>query len=184
MNRRAALGAALGTVLGALAVVVSIQACPARTSKQEVSVNPTPAILLECRSLSDSRQHALVDVRITNAGNAPVWLNGRMLVNTPHAPVDMRELWFEITDPSGADIPFMAKVRTGEASEGEYVRLLPGQTHSVQVDLSTYYQMLVPGTYTVTAHYQDSRSVAPPFPSGETAFRESIIAVPFHLTMP
>jgi len=94
-----------------------------------------------------------VELGLENTGTAPVTVNGRMALNTVHAPDAYREVVFEIRRPDGALLPFLPKLRIGAATAADLVELAPGASLRRSYELSTSFGLDVPGSYGIRALY-------------------------------
>lgn len=124
-----------------------------------------------------------IQLSLSNVGQAPLWLNTRMLLNNGAAQALFRELWLEVTDPAGQPLPFVAKIRAGEAQPTHYQRMEPGEKREVDVLLSRYFPLRTPGRYRIVAHYQDGCRQAPAAPPGTQAFTARLQAEPIDLQL-
>ncbi|MFO0578850.1 MAG: hypothetical protein U1A78_33015 [Polyangia bacterium] len=103
---------------------------------------------------------------LRNGGSASLWVNQRLLVNTEHAPAEAREVTLEVTGPDGKKLPFLEKIRAGAAEAKHFKELKPGAEKGIKLELSRYFDFSQPGTYRVTAVYQDGNKAAPKVPAG------------------
>lgn len=122
---------------------------------------------------SDVSVRSSAEARITlkNDDKRPLWVNGRLLVNSVHAPKPYRELHLVVVNPSGAQLDFQLKVRAGQASRTDYHVLGPGESLSVSVDLSECFDLTVVGAYSVVAVFEDGTDPAPPAPGQSILLR-------------
>lgn len=125
-------------------------------------------------------------VQLKNTSSQKLWVNQRMLLNSIHSPVMMRELWVDVVGPDGEQIPFSSRVRAGEAVASDFDVLKPGQVVSKQNNLSNYFELAKPGVYQITAHYQDGTKDIPKAPDGVPHLREQLSSAPakFELLAP
>ncbi len=94
-------------------------------------------------------------ITLRNAGSDAVKVNGRLALNTPYAPEEMREIAFALSDPSGAPLDFQAKVNIGAPRDNQFKTLAPGEAIERSYNLAAYYDLAKPGTYAVQAVYQN-----------------------------
>ncbi len=94
-------------------------------------------------------------VRLRNAGREAVTVNGRLALNTPYAPEEMREIAFRLADPAGALLDFQVKVNVGEPADNEFKTLAPGEAIKRSYNLAKYFKVAFPGTFSVQAIYQN-----------------------------
>jgi hypothetical protein len=111
-------------------------------------------------------------VVLENAGGAPVLVNGRMAVNSSHAPRPYREVRVEVTGPRGERHGSSTKVRIGAPGAGDAVLLAPGESRSATIDLVRSHGLVEPGSYEARAYYASAPLADPtgkPVWTGETA---------------
>jgi hypothetical protein len=111
---------------------------------------------------------------LQNEGTQPLWANGRMLVNSPHAPKPYREITLSVVDHQGVQLNFQCKVRAGQASSDDYSVLGSGQSLSVPVRLNECFDLSREGTYLVVATYEDGTENVPTPPEGTRLLRGPI----------
>jgi hypothetical protein len=104
---------------------------------------------------------AEIEVILRNDDTRPLWVNGRLLVNSPHVPQPHREIQLLVLDPRGIRLDFACKVQAGEASAEEYAVLEPGQSLSARVYLNECFDMTREGIYRITAIYEDGTESVP-----------------------
>jgi hypothetical protein len=105
-------------------------------------------------------------VRLKNDGQAPLWFNRRMLLNTPSAPPFLREIWMEVIGPGGAPLRFRAKVTALFPVPENYLVLPPGEVYTRELPVATAFDFGAAGRYAVVAHYRDGNDPPPPAPEG------------------
>jgi len=111
-------------------------------------------------------------VRLRNVGPEPIPVNGRLAINTPYAPEEMRDIAFTVSGPAGANLDFQIKVNVGEPAESDFKTLQPGEVIEKRYDLARYYELVQPGTYSVRAEYQNQAESQPRH--GPPAWRGSL----------
>ncbi len=119
-------------------------------------------------------QDVPLDIQLRNNGPTNLWVNRRLLHNNVHSPATMRELWVDVVGPDGQPLIFASHVRAGSAAAGDYGVLRPGQSLSRKLTLSNRYNFDKPGTYRITAHYQDGTTEVPRPPDGAPHLRDRI----------
>ena len=141
---------------------------PPNTGSKRVTTSDVNATLelLPIDQKKSSDQAIELTVGLRNIGAGELWVNGRMLLNTPYAPKYMRELWFDVVGPGNQRIEFACKVRAGNAKPSDYRVLMPQESKQVQVRLSGCFDFTLPGTYLIRAKYQDGSEDVPPSPPG------------------
>jgi hypothetical protein len=144
--------------------------------KQENNVMGTNSVLetkLESQKLKLG-QDINFTVQLKNTSSQNLWVNQRMLLNSSHSPVMMREIWVDVVGPDGEQIPFSSRVRAGEAVASDFNVLKPGQVVSKQNNLANYFEFKKPGVYQITAHYQDGTKELPKAPDGALHLGEQL----------
>ena len=111
-------------------------------------------------------------VRLRNAGSEAVKVNGRLAINTPYAPEEMRDIAFAVSDPSGAVVDFQLKVNVGAPADNEFKTLQPGEVIEQSYNLARYYDLKRPGTYSVQAAYQNQSE--PGMPPGTSVWKGEV----------
>lgn len=117
-----------------------------------------------------------VNAVLTNNGSSPLWVNKRFLFNTVYAPKPFREIWFDVTSPTGKKLEFICKVKAGSARQEHYVLLPPGENVKAEVKISRCFDMKEKGKYEIKAHYQDGNSEVPPSPSEALHLKEELVS--------
>src|SRR5690242_15690675 len=56
------------------------------------------------------RESARIVIALENTGTTDLWINARLLVNSPHAPASMREVSLTVRGPDGGPRDFTCKV--------------------------------------------------------------------------
>src|SRR6185295_8777795 len=120
-------------------------------------------------------------VRLRNAGSQSVRVNGRLAINTPYAPEEMRDLAFTVNDPSGSVLDFQLKVNVGAPADDEFKTLPPGEAIEKQFDLARYYDLKQAGAYSVRAEYQNQSE--PQSPSGAPIWKGALASPVEHITV-
>ena len=92
-------------------------------------------------------------VELTNRAGAPKVLNTRLGVSAPERG---GELHFEISDASGKEIPFSARVNIGTPDDTYFALVTSQNSVARSVKLTNYFPLSVPGTYLVRAIYANS----------------------------
>lgn len=110
-------------------------------------------------------EEIIVEISMSNGGGESCWLNGRMLVNTKHAPAAYREITLLVTQ-NGVELPFLAKIKVGEVTPSEYVLLGADETLTRQYCLSELFSVQTPAEYLITALYEDGNDSPPDPPPG------------------
>ena len=136
-------------------------------------INPQLDVTLPSRVPSGDAK-IVGTITFINAGLKPLWVNGRMLLNSEYAPPVTREVWLEIEGPNSRKVEFRCKVRAGAAKPGDFVLLKSQEKKSIKVNLSDCFDFHEPGTYTIHANYQDGAGAVPESPSGAVSVRQRV----------
>ena len=95
---------------------------------------------------------------LKNQGKDPVYVNKRFYFASEDAPKNQKEVYVTITSPSGQKLPYKFPYETGYPKTDYFTLLEPGQ--EVKADyprnLRGNFEFTDPGTYTVTAVYQNT----------------------------
>ena len=113
-------------------------------------------------------------VRLRNSGGEAATVNGRLAVNTPYAPEEMREIAFTLTDPTGALVDFQVKVNIGAPGDTDFRTLAPGEAIAQSYNLAKYFALVLPGVYAVQALYQNQSE--PEAHSGQGVWKGEVAA--------
>lgn len=93
---------------------------------------------------------------LKNAGDAPVVVNQRLALNSPHVPDSMREVVLDVHGPDGKLRPYQLKMKMG-APEARHVRTLsPRESLSNEYELHSGWDLSTPGEYRVRALYESA----------------------------
>lgn len=98
-------------------------------------------------------------------GSAARTVNARLGVS---APKRGGELFLEVQDASGKEVPFSARVNIGAPEAADFKVLQPGGKVERVIDLSNYFTLRSPGAYTVRAVYENAQEGAA---SGQPAWK-------------
>jgi hypothetical protein len=96
-----------------------------------------------------------ITVSIRNSSSRTITVNRRMAVNDINAPAAARDIAFDIRAASGKAVPFRWDVKIGPPESGDFGQLGPGRTEAATVDLADQFFLDQPGSYTVTAIYEN-----------------------------
>ena len=94
--------------------------------------------------------HAILVVELANRGSAPQAVNARLGLS---APGHSGDVWLEIRDQSGAEVPLLARINIGRPTEHHFRVLAPGESARREIEVGEYFG-LTRGTYTIRATYQ------------------------------
>ena len=118
------------------------------------------------------REPILGQLRLRNGGSEAVKVNGRLAINTPYAPEEMRDIAFAVSDPAGVVLDFQLKVNVGEPADDEFKTLQPGEVIERRFDLARYYDLGRPGVYSVRVEYQNQSE--PQSPNGTPVWKGAV----------
>lgn len=99
-----------------------------------------------------------VTLTLENNDKKPVYVNTRFYINKEDSPKKEREVYFIVTSPSGEKLPHRERsYETGLPKTDYFVLLKPGEEISAQRKcyLKGYFDIKDPGTYKITAVYQN-----------------------------
>ncbi len=129
-------------------------------------------------SRDDLRAHFV----LTNTGDVPLWLNGRMLLGAGRSSSPFNEVWVDARGPG--KIAWWCYLKTPEVTPEHYRLLAPGDSVGrEQGGPSEDLRCLgldEPGTYTLIGHYKDGNEGAniPPAPSGSVYLGWEVVSEP------
>ncbi|HNW38913.1 MAG TPA: hypothetical protein PL125_05425 [Candidatus Omnitrophota bacterium] len=94
---------------------------------------------------------------LKNLGATAVVVNQRFYISSQKVPGNQREVYFELTSPSGGKLPCQHFYETGYPKTDYFKLLAPGEEAKSEYprDLKAYFDILEPGTYTAEAVYQN-----------------------------
>lgn len=117
---------------------------------------------------------AELTVVLRNTGDRPLWVNKRLLVNSPFVPEPYRDVWMAVTGPDGQERRFECKIRVGRPQAADYVALAPGQELERTVDMAKCHDLKALGAYRASATYGDGNREPPSPPDGAAPLREPL----------
>jgi len=106
-----------------------------------------------------------ISICLRNTADSPLLFNARMLVNSPYAPKNCREITIFISDQDGRALPFESKIRAGSPSQNDFKTLPSGSTYSVQYSITRDFNLKGVTSITLHAIYQDGSNSGPTLPS-------------------
>ena len=113
---------------------------------------------------------------LKNLGVGPVTVNQRFYISDQKAAKNQKEVYFDLISPTGAKLPCKYFYETGYPKT-EYFKLLgPSQEAKSEYprNLRGFFEMIEPGTYTVTAVYQNVFGAE----IGLDTFKEQLVSAP------
>ena len=99
-----------------------------------------------------------INLTLKNEGRGPVYVNKRFHINSPQSPKPEREVYLLVTSPKGENLACKIDHDTGYPKSDYFVLLQPGEKVSIkrQRNIKYYYDFSSPGTYTISAVYQNA----------------------------
>ena len=153
-----------GMALRRLAIVSGLLLIPmaAVAAARKPSDPPPPASPLELKLFLDKSSYApadpiLVKLGLKNVSEQPLWIVARFYLSGPEVSSQHRDAYLEVVGPSGQSIAGTAKFETGLPKTDDFKELPPGGevTGEGQVNLRYLFDVKEPGTYHVTAVYEN-----------------------------
>ena len=94
---------------------------------------------------------------LRNTGQSPVWVNSRFYLGAKTGSAHDREVYLEVVDGAGQPVPCEHSFPTGLPKSDYFKLLQPGEeaTADYPRDLRGFCEVKGPGTYTVTAVYEN-----------------------------
>ena len=94
---------------------------------------------------------------LKNLGVGPVMVNQRFYISDQKAAENQKEVYFDLISPTGAKLPCKYFYETGYPKTEYFKLLAPNEEVKSEYprNLKGYFEMVEPGTYTVTAVYQN-----------------------------
>ncbi|MCX5694718.1 MAG: hypothetical protein NT014_06345 [Candidatus Omnitrophica bacterium] len=122
-----------------------------------------------------------VNFSLKNLGNNPVMVNQRFYISAQKAAKNQKEVYFELTSPSGAKLPCQNFFETGYPKADYFKLLAPNEEAKSEYprNLKGYFEITEPGTYTVVAVYQNVFGAE----IGLDAFGEQLVSDPVKFTI-
>jgi len=95
---------------------------------------------------------------LKNKGKNSVYINKRFYFGSEEAPKNQKEVYVTIAAPSGQKLSYKFPYETGYPKSDHFVPLEPGQEIKSEYprNLRGNFEFTEPGTYTVTAVYQNT----------------------------
>jgi hypothetical protein len=145
----------LGVGIGVFGLSLQSLAAPASPKGGQGSIVFT-AILDKSEYVSDEPVDIIFILR--NQGKNPVYVNKRFFLSSEAALKNQKEVYATITSPSGKNLSFKSPYETGYPKIDYFVLLEPGQEVQSEYprNLRGNFEFTEPGTYTVTAVYQNT----------------------------
>lgn len=91
-------------------------------------------------------------IRLINAGDRDLVVNGRLAWNVPSAPPRVRDLTFRIDGPPQESV-IAVNVRMGDPRAEDFAALAAGEAIAKEIEVTRYVALDTPGTYAITALY-------------------------------
>lgn len=122
-----------------------------------------------------------VVLNLKNLGSNSVIINQRFYISSSKAEQNQKEVYFELTSPTGVKLPCLHFYPTGYPKTDYFKLLGPGEETKSEYprNLRGYFEMAEPGTYTVTAVYQNVFGAE----IGLDTFKEELVSAPVKFTI-
>ena len=134
----------------------------APAAAKNASAPPPEGPWLEFHVVLDKSSYAPTDpilfrVALKNIGAKPIWVVSRFYVSAPQIAPQHRDVYLELLGPSGQPVTSPAKFETGFPKTDDFKELQPGADVAAQgqVNLRYLFDLKEPGTYRVTAVYEN-----------------------------
>ena len=168
----------IAVLLGAIAIVFSLTLIGTFMSdKSEVKL-----IVTSTKPEFSQDEDVVIDVVFENKAKHAIWLNGRMLVNTEHAPGNYREITLLITR-NGTKLPFEAKVRAGDVSDEAYIAIKATESKSKSICLSDLFDLDQEGEFKVIVEFNDGNPSPPVAPQNSAYIKGPLKSKEFWFTV-
>ncbi|MFC1624046.1 hypothetical protein ACFL28_01825 [Candidatus Omnitrophota bacterium] len=98
-----------------------------------------------------------ISFRLKNIASKPIYINKRFFVNSEDSQPGYRELFLEVTGPSGEKLPGREPRDTGFPRTGDFVLLEPDEeiTSERKKSLRAYFDLEETGKYKIVAIYHN-----------------------------
>lgn len=135
---------------------------PPRAKPDAPSTRPAAAACLELTLTCDKASYnpsepILLALALKNTGTQAVWVVTRFYISAKEVPPQRRDVYVEVTSPSGQPLPGAFTHQTGFPKSDYFVQLQPGEDAAAEGprNLRAYVELKEPGTYQVTAVYEN-----------------------------
>lgn len=105
-------------------------------------------------------------VVLTNTGTAPLTINTRFTLNSLSVSSNLREIGLRVMGSDKACLPFGARVNVGSPTDANFKEIAAGESLERRYQISNYYNLSKPDTYTIQAIYQNGTD-----PSTDSAWK-------------
>ena len=118
---------------------------------------------------------------LKNLGPTPVIVNQRFYISAQNAAKNQKEIYFDLTSPSGAKLPCQHFYETGYPKTEYFKLLAPNEEAKSEYprNLRGFFEMVEPGTYTLLAVYQNVFVAE----IGLDTFKEQLVSEPVKFTI-
>ena len=118
----------------------------------------------------------MLDVKLENTGDKPIYVNKRLLINSEERPAGSREITLSATSPDGKKLPCKVSYETGLPKSDYFVSLKPQESVKLdnKRDMRNYFDLTKPGEYSIIATYQNIYGDE----IGIDAFRDKVVSDP------
>jgi hypothetical protein len=128
--------------------------------QEEKSHNHNLEIMLETASPYVALgEPVLVDVTLRNIGDAPMTINGRLLLNSKHAPAKAREIAIEVDGPPNYFSTIKFHVNAGPPKPQHFFELKAGESICKTYDVTEFFSLHLPGKYHLRAFYSNTTHI-------------------------
>jgi Tetratricopeptide repeat len=129
---------------------------PARTATADPRSLRAPVVEIDVVPRTSTVDDPLVlAVRLVNPTNAPLAVNGRLLLNRPNSPQGYGEIGLSVDGPPGYANGMRFTIRTGAAGADDLVTLRPGGELERSYELTDYETLDAPGAYRIWVTYRN-----------------------------
>ena len=109
---------------------------------------------------------------LRNAGDQAALVNKRLVLNSPYAPGEFRDLTVDVSGPEGKRLDFSARVNVGFPEDQDFKVLQPGESVAGTYELDGYFPLDQPGAYQAQATYHNQSE--PSQANGRTAWKGDV----------
>jgi len=121
------------------------------------ALQPTKLTLSFDKTEYKKSEPVMMDIRLENTGDKPIYVNKRLLINSEERPAGSREISLSVTSPDGKKLPCKVSYETGFPKSDYFVSLKPQESVKLENkrDLRNYFDLTRPGEYKIIATYQN-----------------------------
>lgn len=130
------------------------------------------------RPIFTKQEHLEMLFFLENLGATDLWVNARIALNRQGAPPALRDVWLDVVGPDGKPLGVNMARSVGLPLDSEYQVLAPGAKLRRALIFGRMFGISAPGTYRVTAHYQDGNPEPPAPPPGAVHLKDLLSSEP------